>query len=114
MRLESNIQCHFTPDADTIHEPVECGVCGTVMTENRDCYGPTSYGMAMAGLKKYYDAFVCPHSGELWHMQVIALRQQMQKTPSAVIEEILRKEAEQVLETRQCTKEAHWIHWTTG
>ncbi len=97
-------QYHYTPDPGTVEGPVQCGVCGTEMTVHRNCYGPTSSIMAMAGSKRYYDSFSCPLSEEAWHKQVIRLREAKYKTPSATIADILEKEIQQVLDTRTPTR----------
>lgn len=105
-------QCVFTPDPGEVEGPVFCGVCGTQMTEKRDCYGPTSSIMAMAGSKRGYDFFECPVRGELWHKQVCALRDKARNNPSGKLRAMFLEEAEEILATKKATVESGL--WTLG
>jgi hypothetical protein len=61
---------------------INCRVCGTECDVMRDVLGPTSWAGAMAGRKTLHDRFFCPWSGESWHKQAISLIQEMEKTSS--------------------------------
>lgn len=101
----ANITDIYMPDVGTVEGPVFCGVCGTKMDVQRDCYGPTQMVMAIFGSKRHYDCFSCPHREEDWHRQVIDLRQEQKRTPSRAISDILDAEIKGILETRKPTKE---------
>lgn len=97
-------QCHFTPDPGKVVGPVNCGVCGEQMKERRNVNGPRGFVMAMIGSKSLHDSFDCPFSQDEWHIQVVRLREEGDKSVSARIEAIYRDEAEEVLKTRTATK----------
>lgn len=107
-----NTQCVFTPDAGEVEGPVYCGVCGTQMNEERACYGPTSSIMAMGGSKRHYDFFDCPDRQQLWHKQVVALRNKAGSTPSGRLKRMFLEEAEEILEKKEATVESGL--WTLG
>lgn len=99
----------FTPDPGEVEGPVNCGVCGTEMECKRNCHGPRGWAMAMSGSKSYYDCFSCPHRGELWHKQVVKLRSAVRDTPSRKLADLFLEEVNEILDTRQATKETgYW------
>ena len=106
MKIDNKLQFRYTPDAGVIPEveKVQCGVCGDVMNEKRGCYGPRSYGESMLGGGSYYDNFICPNHEESWHKQVVALRQEAQKTASNKLSELLDSEVQDILRNRKATK----------
>lgn len=93
-------KCGVVPEA----ESVDCGVCDSVMTAKRGCYGPTSSTMAMDRMNEHYDSFLCPHHLEDWHRQVVALRKEIRETASTKIEMMLEMEINEILCTRKATK----------
>lgn len=99
-------QYRYTPDPGTHSddEDILCGVCETKTTCRRNVNGPRGFVMAMSGSKSLHDVYECPHRKEDWHLQVVALRREAAQTSSLLIENMLLKEAEQVLETRKATK----------
>lgn len=102
-KLDDTQDC-YTPDVGTVEGPVCCGVCGTVMEESRNCYGPRGWVMAMSGSKSHYDSFTCPHRTEDWHRQVVKLRSAARDTASGRLEALYREEALQIVATRTPTK----------
>ncbi len=84
---------------------ITCGVCGDVMRERRDIFGPTGMIESMAGNGHRHDTFTCPNRGEVWHDQVRALHSQIRDTPSVLIADMLLQEVAEVLRTRTPTKE---------
>jgi hypothetical protein len=101
----------YTPDAGTADEPVICGVCGDAMECVRNSRGPRGWAQAVAMHMRGetdtgtpHDIFSCPNSETDWHKQVIALRREGMRSPSKVLEGMLRDEARTILERRQCTK----------
>jgi len=99
-------QDRYTPDPGTHGIGVEicCGVCGTPMEVFRNALGPRGFAQAMGGGKSPHDAYTCPHRGEDWHEQVVALRQEAKKTPSMRLAKIMLEEAGDILETKKVTK----------
>lgn len=116
MKLKSDTQERYTPDAGTLpqDEPVFCGVCGDQMEAKFDCFGPRGYVQAMSGSKSHYDAYNCPNRDEPWHRQVIAMRKEKRKTASTLVESLLDKEIDLVLESRKETKEISPLHDILG
>ena len=112
-RLESDRQDRYTPSPGQIPEDgiVYCGVCGERMNVSRGYSGALSLAGAMGGVRSNYDLFECPHIDESWHRQVKRLRNAAEDTPSAVLADMLLKEAEQILKTRTCTKEDYGARW---
>ena len=106
MKLKSDTQQRYSPEAGThdSQEKIYCGVCGDVMDARFGLNGPTGSIEAMAGRKHLHDSYTCPNTKELWHDQVVSLREEKHKTPSAVIEELLEREVQMVLEHREPTK----------
>lgn len=100
-----NTQSRFTPDPGLVEGPVACGVCGTEMECKRDCYGPRGWVMAMTGSKQAYDSFTCPHVKEVWHRQVIALRNKARETCSGRLAKMFLEEANDVVTSRMPTKD---------
>ncbi len=111
MKKLGDTQYRYTPNAGTVEDDVHCGVCGDMMLVKRDCYGPRSYAQAVAGGNSLYDEFTCPNMAAGWHTQVVALRREANRTSSGKITAMLKDEIEQVLKTREPTKQ---IHCTEG
>lgn len=96
MLLDSDTQDTFLPNPGE-YVDVECGVCGAKMIVHRDQCGPTSSVSAMAGSKRPYDYFKCPHRTEDWHRKVVSIRQFMREVPSDVLCSLMRTEVDQIL-----------------
>jgi len=110
MRLDDNTQDRFTPDAGSVDEPVQCGVCGEAMLVVRNSRGPRGFVEAMGRRNKKnqgspHDIYSCPSRHESWHRQVRALRLKAAQTVSGREEQLLLAEAEEVLKSRVPTKE---------
>lgn len=99
----ANTQFRYTPDAGTVVGPVECGVCGATMNENRKQHGPRSSAGAMAGIKDHYDEFLCPFHDELWHKQAVAIRREAMQTASGVFRRMLLNEATVLIGSREAS-----------
>ena len=97
------IQDIYMPDPGEVDE-ADCGICGTRMTVKRNCHGPTSYTMAMAGSGRPHDFFECPHRKEGWHRQVKDLQHYKRKVPSAFAGRLIQEEIDLILQVRQHTK----------
>lgn len=96
-------QDYAFPDAGKF-ESIDCGICGTKMNVKRNVFGPTSFGAAMAKKGRQHDAFSCPHRDEPWHIQAKKLRDEIGKTPSRRIAEIIHAEFCHVIREREPTK----------
>jgi hypothetical protein len=109
-QLECDTQCRYTPDPGEVPvgETVHCGVCGDAMVEKRDCYGPRGFAQAIGGGKSKYDCFNCPNAEEMWHRQVVVLRNKADQSPSAKLANMMRDEANEILTDRVHTKEVYF------
>lgn len=103
-------QYRYTPDIHEEEGPVFCGVCGTQATETRGCYGPRGLVQGMSGTKSHYDCFECPNRDQDWHRQALAIRMEAKKSPSKIIEQMLLKEALEIIEKREATKQVHTFY----
>ena len=93
---------HFTPDPGT-EASMNCVACGAVMDVERDKAIPLSRWSKNP--KRVVDVFTCPSSGKKWHDQVIALRRFQRDTPSGVLTDLVEKEIEQIISSKQPSKE---------
>ena len=94
----------YTPSPGICNEAY-CGICNNKMKVTRDVDGPTSWAEAMAKRSHLHDFFSCPHRNEDWHVQVKHLKEQIKKTASKLISEMLTQEVEQILKTKKTTKD---------
>jgi len=110
-RPEARNEGIYTPDSSSNIQEAYCGICGDIMKVQRGILDATSMIEGMSGRKHLYDRFECSNLKEKWHLQVKAIRRKMSDTPSKVIEDLMAKEVEGILETRKPTKEAFsfWV-----
>lgn len=96
-----------TPDVG-VHESMDCETCGTKMAveRNQPRY-PRYYGGSKVNVETLdrCDVFTCPHAGEKWHNQVIALKMSQQKTPSFSLAAIYQSDIEKIIASKTPTKE---------
>ncbi len=103
----------FTPSPGT-EDTMHCCACGEEMEVQRNVFGPTGYVEAVGGRMRQrqdpayrvghlHDVFTCKRSGQTWHTQVIALREEQSETSSARLKSVLEEEIQQILTTRQAT-----------
>jgi len=111
-RPEARNEGVYSPDSSSNIKEAFCGICGDKMNVQRNILGATSMVEGMSGRKHMHDRFECANLKEKWHMQVKAIRKKMSDTPSKVIEDLMAKEVEGILETREPTKEA-FNFWVT-
>lgn len=99
-------QDRYTPDIGTAEagRPINCGVCKEEMSCRHNVNGPRGFVQAMCGSSSLHDVFECPNIEELWHKQVKALREWVHSIPSASVGNLVEKEIEVILTTRQPTK----------
>jgi hypothetical protein len=100
-------QTRYTPDPGVVPAGTEvyCGLCKTKCDEHRDLNGPRGFVQAMARGKSPHDAFYCPHTDANWHQQAEKLLDLAHSTPSKHLEEIYLKEAAEIVENKQASKE---------
>jgi hypothetical protein len=89
----------FQPDPG-VEDKMFCRVCGEEMEVRRNVEGPRSYTEAVGGGKSLHDSFVCKNSGEKWHQQALEILKMAEKTPSKVMEEMLKKEVQEIIESK--------------
>lgn len=106
MQLQDKRQFRYTPNPGVVPEGeyVCCGVCATKMTEKRGCCGPRSFVMSISKQSEHYDSFVCPHSEDDWHRQIVALRGEVESTASDKLATMLELEIAEILYTKTATK----------
>ncbi len=106
----------FTPNSGECTTML-CRVCGDEMAVERDVFGPRGYVAHLGEQMRQrqdptyrggslHDVFTCENSGQPWHSQVIALRQEQEATRSASIKTILEDEIRQIFTTRRPTDES--------
>jgi hypothetical protein len=93
----------FTPEPGTV-DTATCGICGALMTVERDQFGPTGFAEAMAHKGHAFDFFECPHLAEAWHKQIDALQQEIEDTPSRKLADMMQSEVDEILRNHQATK----------
>lgn len=98
----------ITPDPGK-HQEILCPTCGEAMDVQRNVHGPTGFAEAMSKGGHLHDRFRCRHSEEKWHIQARNLKREAEGTNSKTIEDLLLKEVEQILETKQPTKDPRGI-----
>jgi hypothetical protein len=102
------MQTRWYPDIGEVPEGTDvlCGVCLSRCLEFRNIMGPRSWVEAIGGMKRTpHDQFLCPYVSEKWHTQAEAILHESRRTPSAWLSGLLSKEAKDIMESKQCTKE---------
>jgi len=87
---------YFCPDPGK-WDSCKCKVCGSEMDVKKDCYGPTSWAMAMSKSKRKYDEFACPHLGEEWHNKAYDLLLESENTASESVKRIVLNDLKKVV-----------------
>jgi hypothetical protein len=94
----------FQPDPG-IEDRMFCRVCGQEMEVSRNVIGPRSSIEAMGNHKSAHDSFTCKDSHKDWHEQALAILEFAQKTPSKMLEIMLKTEAQEIIDCKQATKD---------
>jgi hypothetical protein len=92
------------PDSAAKDPIRHCHVCQERMKVRQDIMGPRNWRENVAGVKTQHDEWFCVNSEEDWHRQALAILLESEKTPSAVIQNMLKQEVEQILKNRTATK----------
>ena len=93
MKLEYD--CFVRPPNKVI--VMECNVCGDLCHVERNRKGIRRWTAGMAGMFESHDWFQCPNVEQPWHMRVLQLMDEMEKTASTKISKILRREIDRLL-----------------
>ena len=81
-----------------------CDVCKEEMGFEPNVKGATSRGEAMAGKSHVYDRYTCKNAGENWHNQIISLLKEIDRNPSVLLGNIMKKEIKGILKNKKATK----------
>lgn len=84
----------------TVHEAT-CEICGDTCEIIRNVSGPTSWIGAMNRTATLHDRIRCPHTGQDWHLQALALQEAIRATPSPRIAALMQQDLDEVLASRQ-------------
>jgi hypothetical protein len=79
-----------------------CQVCGVVCNVERNRVGPTGWATAVAKAEMIHDYFYCPHSGQSWHEQALALVQAIENTPSKRVAALMQQDLTELLDEHGC------------
>jgi len=90
-------------------EKMSCHVCGEDMKVNRNMNDPTGYVESIAKRGHPHDSFFCRHAGEAWHNQVLSIKICAEEHPSKSVSDIMLKEADQIIQTREPTKDHSFL-----
>lgn len=93
----------FYPSPNT-QDRMTCLACGSDMTVQRGAYGPTGWAESMGRGAHKHDVFTCPNSGHDWHTQIIKIKEEIQKTASGVLADMMQKEIDLILLSKEATK----------
>jgi hypothetical protein len=77
-----------------------CRICRTACTVTRNLLGPTSFAEAMSHKNHLHDRFQCPHSEEEWHEQALLLVQEIERTPSKRLADLMRLDLQDLLQEK--------------
>ena len=80
----------------TVHEAT-CEICGEACEIIRNVSGPTSWIGAMNRTATLHDRIRCPHMGQDWHLQALALQEAIRATPSRQIAALMQQDLDEVL-----------------
>ena len=76
---------------------MKCKVCGTVCDVERNCKGIKSVFAGMAGMFEDHDRYTCPRSDDEWHVRARELMEEIARTPSKRLSQIMQDELEELL-----------------
>ncbi len=86
----------FFTDQDTVDE-MRCKVCETVCDVKVGINGPSGFGEAMGRGSHLHDRFDCPHCDEEWHEQALELMQDIEKSPSPTLQNIMKDDLDDIV-----------------
>ncbi len=95
----------YMPNAGQV-ETANCGICNEVMEVKRGLRRHFKYSgepYPESDPDAYYDNFVCPNSGAMWHNQLKDLWQELDNTSCRRIAELISEDIEEILLKKQTT-----------
>lgn len=78
-------------------DEVLCRVCGVKCDVQRNVAGATSFAGTMTKSKILHDSFSCSHSEEKWHEQARSIMEEMDRTASPSLKEILNGDVDKIV-----------------
>ena len=88
---------------------MSCNVCGELMDVRRNVDGPTGYAEAVGKRSHLHDFFFCPFRDDAWHKQIHKLYEAIRETPSKRLADIMKEEIDDILDSREPTKEVGFL-----
>ena len=78
-------------------ESMNCNVCGTECTVERNRPGIRKWYVGGTGMGQDHDLFTCPNAEAEWHRKALELLQEIEKTPSRRVAELMALDLADVL-----------------
>jgi len=79
-----------------------CKVWGALCNIDRSLHGPTGFAESMAKRGHWHDRFTCPHTGKPWHNKALELAQEISKSSSKRLAELMHLDIEDILRENGC------------
>ena len=96
--MRSGLEIIFTsPGA---YRSMYCPLCMSKMNVTRQ-NGATTFTEAMARRQHIHDAWTCPHVKEDWHVQILKIHEDMEKTSSPSLINIMKKDIAKIIKKRK-------------
>jgi len=87
----------FYTEPNTKQE-IKCKVCAAICCVNRNAKGSTGFLSAISGNHTLHDKFYCPNTGRDWHIIALALTQEVEKTASKSIANLIKLELRKLID----------------
>ena len=84
-----------------------CRVCNAKMDVKRNYYAPKTMFDAMANKSFRFDYFTCHFSGQPWHNLLIRLKDEVKKTSSISLAELVEKDIDTIMSYQKNTIEQY-------
>ena len=92
-------------------ESLRCRVCGATCDVKRDLPSQAGFAASPASPGKLRDVFTCPHAATEWHVQALKLVQEIERTPSKRIAELMRLDLRDLLTEHVPDDATHAPEW---
>jgi hypothetical protein len=90
---------------------VRCQVCGAACDERRGVPASAGFAESISGSKRIRDVFTCPHAATEWHVLALKLVQEIERTPSKRIAELMRLDLRDLLSEHVPDDAPHAPEW---
>lgn len=97
-------------EPDTLDE-VRCRVCGATCDEKRGVPTASSFAESLSGSNRIRDVFTCPHAATEWHVLALKLVQEIERTPSKRLAELMRLDLRDLLTDHVPDDAKHAPEW---